>query len=559
MRSMSVAGSNKPSVLIVDDEPLSRLIVSRKLSPLANLIEAGDGEEAIAHLQSTDVHLVIVDLEMPRLNGLELIKFMREHPTLRNIPIIVLTSNELDGLQNSFTAGVTSALMKPLNWHAFGEHVRHVLELAFRASHLALRDQLTGLANRVLFDERLRHALAFASDERTVAIYVLDLDHFKDVNDTLGHGAGDDLLVEVARRLRGVAKDADCVARLGGDEFALVHTFPGADPERAEKLGHNIIEALGKAYALPSGPAQIGVSVGIEVANLPGVSPDQILRNADVALYGAKKAGRSTVRTFCGRDRASLASHETLLTALRAKTELWRQAEIVFQPVCAITGGKILGCEAMFRWRDHSAGSLEGAALASALEGHDAKRDLDIGLLQRALAHAGEWPSGIGLTLNIDPRHFEEGELAETLARLLADARMEPRRLTLEIASRQLTEQVLRRKDWLRIADSGVEIAVDDIGFGALNPEPLEALPITRVKLHESLIDRLPWSAAALRTVRGLVGFATALGYRVGASGVETEEQRAILADKGCVEAQGAYFARWAAPECLMREFERIG
>src|SRR5205814_2078537 len=156
-------------------------------------------------------------------NGVELIKDMRGHPALKHIPIIVLTANESrGGLENALTAGATSFLLKPLNWSAFGEHIRHVLELAYRAGHMALHDNLTGLPNRVLLHERMEHALSLVKPDGIVATHILDLDQFKHVNDTLGHPAGDKLLEMVAARLRTLVRETDTVARIGGDEFAIV-------------------------------------------------------------------------------------------------------------------------------------------------------------------------------------------------------------------------------------------------------------------------------------------------------------------------------------------------
>ncbi|NJO32447.1 MAG: diguanylate cyclase [Rhodospirillales bacterium] len=188
------------------------------------MVEAEDGQSAMSHLSTLGVvDLAIVDLEMPNINGVELIRQIRSHGALKHIPIIVLTANETrGGLENALTAGATSFLLKPLNWNAFGEHIRHILELAYRAGHMAMHDALTGLPNRVLLNERLEQALTVMNADCIVATHILDLDQFKHVNDTLGHPAGDKLLQMVADRLRLLVNETDTVARMGGDEFAIV-------------------------------------------------------------------------------------------------------------------------------------------------------------------------------------------------------------------------------------------------------------------------------------------------------------------------------------------------
>lgn len=287
--------SLKPSVLVVDDDSLSRSIVARRLKSLADVVEAGGGIEAIAVLHARDIHLVVVDLDMPGMNGFDVIRHMRTQPALRCIPIIVLSANEIDGLQRSLAAGVTSALRKPLDWRAFGEHVRHVLELAFRAGHMALRDGLTGLANRALFEDRLHQAIRQSGPHAPVAVHLLDLDRFKQINDEFGHAAGDELLVEVARRLSHVAIESLCVARLGGDEFAILQPLPSSQcAEAAMSLAHRIIDDVSTPYDLRQGRSHIGVSIGTDVAASPSCTYEILLRNADAALYAAKRAGRGT-------------------------------------------------------------------------------------------------------------------------------------------------------------------------------------------------------------------------------------------------------------------------
>ena len=258
--------------MVVDDDAISRAVVSRKVAKLADVVEAEDGLEALARLQSMVFDLAIVDLEMPNFNGLDLIKCVRAHPTLKHIPILVLTGNESRGaLEGALTAGATSFLLKPLNWGTFGEHINHVLHLAYRAGHLALHDTLTGLPNRVLLNERLEQALARVKDGEGVATHILDLDHFKHVNDTLGHSVGDKMLRMAADRLRALVRETDTIARMGGDEFAIVQTISSVT--EATSLAQRIIEAVSGPYEIDGHQAVIGTSVGIAIGPVRRLEP----------------------------------------------------------------------------------------------------------------------------------------------------------------------------------------------------------------------------------------------------------------------------------------------
>ena len=240
--------------------------LQEKSPKLAEVVEAEDGQSAMSHLSTSGVvDLAIVDLEMPNINGVELIRQIRSQPALKHIPIIVLTANETrGGLENALMAGATSFLLKPLNWDAFGEHIRHILELAYRAGHMALHDALTGLPNRVLLNERLEHALSLGKPDSIVATYILDLDQFKHVNDTLGHPTGDKLLKMVADRLQLIIRGMDTVARMGGDEFALV-LADAAQQSDIDAVARRIIKVVSEPYEINGRQVVIGTSVGIAI------------------------------------------------------------------------------------------------------------------------------------------------------------------------------------------------------------------------------------------------------------------------------------------------------
>src|SRR5581483_5496665 len=357
MRAAGAAGTHavrggamrRPSVLVVDDDAFARAVVSRRVAEFADVVEAEDGVEALARLQAAAFDLIVVDLEMPNFNGLDLIRCVRGHPNLRHIPIIVLTANETrSALESALTAGATSFLLKPLNWSLFGEHIGHLLELAYRAGHLALHDMLTGLPNRMLLKERLEQALARARHGETVATHILDLDRFKDVNDTLGHPVGDKLLRKVAERLRRLVRETDTIARLGGDEFAVVQA-PLAAAGDAVALGVRIIDAVSQPYDIDGQQVVVGASVGIALSPGDAASPERLMRNADLALYQAKGAGRGTYRLFEPQMDAQMQARRTMESDLR-RALAEGQFELHYQPVVNPQTNEINGFEALIRW-----------------------------------------------------------------------------------------------------------------------------------------------------------------------------------------------------------------
>lgn len=284
-----------PRVLIADDDPLARLMVVQRLRGIAEFSEAGDGEAATAALDSHPTDLIVLDLDMPLIDGVRLIEHVRSRADLRHIPIIVLTASEgCDSESRSYLAGATSVLYKPLNWKVFGAHVRHLLEIAFRSSYLASHDQLTGLANRLMLDASIKHLLenGLTSD---AALLALDLDGFKAVNDTLGHAGGDALLVEIAGRIRECIPGGAIAARLGGDEFAILCKTSRTD---ALGLATTIGTALTGHYSLPQGRAFVGVSIGIALFGPETRSPDHVIREADLALYAAKRHEKGSMVIF---------------------------------------------------------------------------------------------------------------------------------------------------------------------------------------------------------------------------------------------------------------------
>ena len=531
----------KPKVLVVDDDAFSRTVVAKKLAKLAEVVEAEDGQSAMSHLSTSGVvDLAIVDLEMPNINGVELIRQIRAQTALKHIPIIVLTANETrGGLENALMAGATSFLLKPLNWDAFGEHIRHILELAYRAGHMALHDSLTGLPNRVLLNERLEHALNFGKPASIVATYILDLDQFKHVNDTLGHPTGDKLLKMVADRLQLIIRSMDTVARMGGDEFALV-LADATKQSDVDAVAHRIIEVVSEPYEINGRQVVIGTSVGIAIGRpSQGLLPDQLIRNADVALYRAKREGRGTFSQFRPEMDALVKARGALEYDLRQALPAG-EFELYYQPLISLEDNSISGFEALIRWRHPDKGQLAPGVFVPLAEEIGLIVPIGEWVVREACATAAQWPGKLKVAVNISPAHFCDTALVQTVVDALAASGLPPNRLELEITETNLLQNSVATLSALhQLRDIGVRIAMDDFGTGYSSLSYLQSFPFDKIKIDRSFVEKITEDANSLNIVRAVAALAKGLGMASTAEGVETVEQLARIRAEGYTEIQG--------------------
>jgi diguanylate cyclase (GGDEF)-like protein len=538
----------RPSVLIVDDDEFSRSIVSRKIAKLSDVVEAGDGFDGLAHLQSTDFDLAVVDLEMPKFGGLDLIKSIRGHPKLKRIPIIVVTGNESrEALESALAAGATSYLLKPLNWRAFGEHICHVLELAYRACHVAMHDNLTGLPNRVMLNERLEQALERGRTGEHVVTHVLDLDHFKNVNDSLAHPIGDKLLILVAERLRRLVREGDTVGRMGGDEFAIVQVA-GSEAD-ATALADRIINAVSGAYEIEGHKVLIGASVGIAVVREDGVTPEAMLKNADLALYCAKSSGRGTYRVFEPDMDTQMQARRAMENDLR-RALAEGQFELHYQPIVNLASNELSGFEALIRWRHPDKGTVSPAAFIPLAEEMGLIVAIGSWVIREACAAATQWPGDVRVGVNISPAQFRDPNLVQTVTEALAASGLAAKRLELEITeSMHLVDNSVTLNMLHELRKQGVRIVTDDFGTGYSSLSYLQRFPFDKIKIDCSFIKKIPDCPASLSIVRAVVGLASGLHITATAEGVESQAQLDTIRAEGCAEMQGFLLSK-PLPAC---------
>jgi diguanylate cyclase (GGDEF)-like protein/PAS domain S-box-containing protein len=426
-------------------------------------------------------------------------------------------------------------------WLATHEDITERTQAEERIRHLAHYDALTDLPNRVLFHERLRQELAQATNEHQLAVLYIDIDEFKSVNDSLGHMIGDELLKSVAERLNSCVESPDFVARLGGDEFAIVKTSV-RDADEVADLATRALETIRTPYDYLGHQLRSDASIGIALAPQHGTDLDQILKNADMAMYAAKSAGRRTSRFFEPSMDAHVRARRELEIDLR-KAIADQAFEIYYQPCLNLQSNRITACEALVRWRHAARGMVSPAEFIPIAEETGLINELGEWVLAKACAEATTWPAEISLAVNVSPVQFKSGTLALKIVAALATSGLPAHRLELEI-----TEAVLIRDEEAaleilhQLRAIGVRIALDDFGTGYSSLSYLQRFPFDRIKIDRCFVNDLA-EAGGSSIVQAVVNIATARHMTTTAEGVETARQLELLRALGCTEMQGYLFS----------------
>jgi diguanylate cyclase (GGDEF)-like protein/PAS domain S-box-containing protein len=427
-----------------------------------------------------------------------------------------------------------------------------------RIAHMALHDALTGLPNRVLLNERLEDALRRVKRGDIVATHLLDLDHFKTVNDSLGHPAGDKLLRVVADRLRALVRDTDTIARMGGDEFAIVQTAI-SQPADATSLAHRAIEAISAPFAIEGHQVVIGTSIGIAVGPADAGTPDQLLRNADLALYRAKSDGRGTYRFFEPEMDAQMQIRRSLEDDLR-KALPAGQLTLHYQPLVNLAVNRVSGFEALIRWRHPEKGLVSPRTFIPLAEEIGFIGMLGEWAIRQACTLAATWPADVRVAVNLSPVQFRTPGLVQVVVGALAASGLSADRLELEITENTLlqdTESTLSTLYQLRAL--GVRIAMDDFGTGYSSLSYLQSFPFDKIKIDRSFVKDIAAGVGSLNIVRAVVAMAAGLGMETTAEGVETREQLETVRAEGCTEMQGFVFSEPLPPEEVEAFLRRQG
>ena len=477
------------------------------------------------------------------------VEYMRER-----IQPVLAAADVTHVLSDGRVMAISRRPMPNGGWVATHEDITERRRSEAKIAHMARHDALTDLPNRVNMREKLEHTLSGEGHEdRCLAVLMLDLDRFKEVNDTLGHPAGDALLKTVAQRLRGCVREMDTVARLGGDEFAIVQCVRDPATESAV-LAKRILEVLQVPFDLDGHQASIGTSIGIALAPADGADPDSLMKSADLALYRSKSQGRGTYRFFEPEMDQRMQARRRLEQDLR-NALLSGEFSVHYQPLINLERDEVCGCEALIRWQHPERGNVPPADFIPLAEETGLIVPIGEWVLRQACRDAAPWPEHLKIAVNLSPAQFRSRNLADMVINTLAATGLSPQRLELEITETVMLEDeevafcMLRR-----LHDLGVRIALDDFGTGYSSLSNLRKFPFDKIKIDRSFVkDLSSANVDALAVVRSVARLGVTLGMATTAEGVETREQMDWVRAEGCTEMQGFYVCAPSPAEEITR------
>lgn len=456
-------------------------------------------------------------------------------------------------LNNSRTILMQHHPMADGGWVSTHEDITEQRQTEARIQHLARHDSLTNLPNRIEFLEQMAKTEASLRRGEMAAVLYVDLDHFKAVNDTLGHAVGDEVIKQASARLWGCTRETDILARLGGDEFAvLLRPITGASD--AARVAERLIKSISAPMIINGQSVTIGVSVGIAVGPGDGVQTDTLLKNADLALYKAKDDGRSTYHFFETGMDAQLRQRRAIEMGLRQALEK-NEMQLVYQPLLGLTENRVTCVEALLRWT-HDGEVISPVDFIPIAEDTGLIAQIGEWVLRDACQTAASWPGDVRVAVNLSPAQFKHRDLVAQVQSALSAANLPASRLELEITESLLLAQsdsVLTMLHALR--GMGVRISLDDFGTGYSSLSYLRSFPFDKIKIDRSFIRDLTTAPDSLAIIQAVIGLGKSLGMLTTAEGIETQEQFDLVRSQGVSEIQGFLFSPPISGEALVRLF----
>jgi diguanylate cyclase (GGDEF)-like protein len=541
-------------LLLVEDSRYDARIVRQHLKQIH-----GDGfelrhvrrlAEVEAALDGFSADCILLDLSLPDAAGTEGVTFLLS--VTNGVPIVVLSvTDDHEVAISAVRLGAQDFLVKGrVDAELLNRSIRYAIERKggeSQLAHQALHDAVTGLPNRTLFTDRLRQALAKRRrSAQAVAVMFLDLDRFKAVNDQFGHDAGDDLLIEVSRRLQALLRPTDTVARFGGDEFVILCEQFDTDDEAAAIAGR-VVESVSQPFRIKGKEVFASTSVGVALA-IDSSDPGGLIQAADLALYHAKENGQQRYEFFDDEMRKRAVSRAELQYALHRAVEK-QEFQLVYQPLVELATGEIIGGEALARWRRPRHGVVEPEEFIPLAEEIGLIVPIGALLLTQACTHANSWRDGQrlvpNLSVNVSARQLGDPKIARQVEDALAATKLAPSRLCLEITESAIMNDLDGMRAVLHgLKGLGVTLSVDDFGTGYSSLSLLRRLPFDQLKIDRSFVDGLHRDPQGQDFVAAIIGLAKTLRLSCLAEGIESLEQLSVLRNLGCELGQGFYFSR---------------
>ncbi len=540
------------TIMMVDDEPTTLDVVEMLLRDegYERILSLADSTQALDVIDRERPDVLLLDLLMPEVGGLDILRSMRAAEELDRIPVIVLTSSsDPETKLEALGLGATDFLSKPVDASELILRLRNTLSAKAYLDRLAYTDELTGLPNRSAFIERVDLALRRARLEGSrCALLRIDIDRFKHISDTLGHGFGEALLKTFADRLtKRVAEAAPgrrspLLSRVLGEQFALL--IPGPDPaDAASRTGHHVLDALSDPFVLGEKEFFASCSVGIALTPDDGEDVESLLASAGMALSQAKRAGGDALG-FCD-DSLTARSRERLLLGNQLRKALDRgDLELHYQPTIDLRTGRVVGAEALARWQDPELGEVTPNRFIPIAEETAVIDRLGEWALDAAFRQCKAWqenPTGpLSIAVNVSNTQFRSAEFVARIREALEKHDLDGRWLVLELTESAIMEDPDQAAEMLlAIKDLGMRISIDDFGTGYSSLSALKRFAIDELKIDRSFVMGLPQDTESVAIVRAMIALAQGLGLEVVAEGVETEEQLAFLKRHGCHRYQG--------------------
>ena len=548
-------------LMVVDDLGDIRLAEEMLTASDTNqfsLEHVGSIKHALENIAQHRYDVLLLDLSLPDGHGLSNVSQIQA--LAPGLPVIILSSvrDEQLALQ-AVKAGAQDYLVKGRgDAHLLTRAIRYAIErkqVDGRLIYLAHYDSLTHLPNRALFRDRMTRALAHAQrNARRVALLFLDLDHFKAINDTLGHDVGDELLISVARRLETCVRKNDTVARLGGDEFtAIIENIDNADDVAA--VAQKIVETMSRSFRLDGHELFVTVSIGIALFPTCGLDPATLIKNADTALYSAKDNGRSCFKFYNSQMHTMASEHLSMVTALRHALPRG-EFLLEYQPQIDPRTHRVLGVEALLRWNHPEQGALPPTTFIPLLEHSNLIVEVGEWVLRTACLQLKAWTDAglppLRMCVNTSARQFRQPEFVRRVATIVAETGADPAYLQFEVTESLLIDNVAATTAKLRALRSiGIQIAIDDFGTGYCSLNYLKLFPLNVLKLDRTFIKDLEARSNDAAIVTAMIALGHSLDMEVITEGVETQGQLMFLRGQGCDGVQGFLYSKPLAADAL--------